>query len=368
MNTIQFDCNIKGDWFRFQDLEGSETIPRVIDELNQGEYGVGAIDLDPGDVFLDVGGNIGIVSIYMAKKFGCKVIAFEPMPENVENFKANVLLNGLSLSDFTIHQNAVSGKDGEILKIGKLDWNTGACTTFYTDNYSNIIEVKTVSLSKFITPEVKYLKMDCEGGEYEIIPTIKNKLSGLKYIGIELHQLVKSHDAFSLYSQLRESFRGKMFIDGWDEFSGDLTQRLRDFDKAHTQNKKVIAASGYFNPLHKGHVEYLEKAKTLGDKLIVIINSDHQRALKGSKEFMDENERMFIVKALSCVDEVFLSIDQDGTVCKSLAHIKPDIFAKGGDRFASEIPEAKVCDELEIIMVDGLGKKIQSSSWLLNKE
>ncbi len=126
-----------------------------------------------------------------------------------------------------------------------------------------------------------------------------------------------------------------------------------------------VAASGYFNPLHKGHVEYLEKARQLGDYLIVILNSDHQRALKGSKEFMDENERMAIVAALRCVDEVIISIDRDGTVCDTLALIKPDIFAKGGDRFATEIPEAKVCDELKIRMVDGLGDKIQSSSWLL---
>jgi D-beta-D-heptose 7-phosphate kinase/D-beta-D-heptose 1-phosphate adenosyltransferase len=129
----------------------------------------------------------------------------------------------------------------------------------------------------------------------------------------------------------------------------------------------VVAASGYFNPLHKGHVEYLEKAKSLGDKLVVIVNSDHQRAIKGSKEFMDENERMLIVKALRCVDEVVLSVDKDGTVCESLKLVKPDIFAKGGDRFANEIPEAKVCDELKITMVDGLGNKIQSSSWLLDK-
>lgn len=129
----------------------------------------------------------------------------------------------------------------------------------------------------------------------------------------------------------------------------------------------IIAASGYFNPLHKGHVEYLEKAKSLGDKLVVIVNSDHQRAIKGSKEFMDENERMLIVKALRCVDEVILSVDKDGTVCESLKLVKPNIFAKGGDRFASEIPEAKVCNELNITMVDGLGNKIQSSSWLLNK-
>jgi cytidyltransferase-like protein len=126
-----------------------------------------------------------------------------------------------------------------------------------------------------------------------------------------------------------------------------------------------VAASGYFNPLHKGHVEYLEKAKSLGDYLVVIVNSDKQRALKGSKEFMKEDERLAIVKALRCVDEVFLSIDEDGTVCESLKAVKPTLFAKGGDRFSTEIPEAKVCLELGIEMVDGLGDKIQSSSWLL---
>lgn len=238
MDIVQYDCNIHGDWFRFQDLEGSDTIPIVVDELINGEYGIGSISLDPGDVFLDVGSNIGIVSIYMAKKFGCKVIAFEPMPENVENFKANIELNDLSLSDFEIHQNAVSDKDGEILKIGKLAMNTGACTIFYNDNpnYSTVIEVESINLSRFITSKVKYLKIDCEGSEYKIIPTIKNLLGGLKYIGIEFHQLLKEHDAFSLYSQLRESFRGEMFIECWDEFSEDLSYRLRDFDKAYQQD------------------------------------------------------------------------------------------------------------------------------------
>jgi len=128
-----------------------------------------------------------------------------------------------------------------------------------------------------------------------------------------------------------------------------------------------VAASGYFNPLHKGHVEYLEKARSLGDHLVVIVNSDLQRRLKGSKEFMDENERMYIVSALKCVDEVFLSIDADGTVCASLEAVKPHIFAKGGDRFTGEIPEANVCSKLGIKMVDGLGQKVQSSSWLLSK-
>lgn len=83
--------------------------------------------------------------------------------------------------------------------------------------------------------------------------------------------------------------------------------------------------------------------------------------------FQDENERMVIVNALRCVDEVFLSIDEDRTVCESLRVLKPDIFAKGGDRTAGEIPESGVCGELGIKIVDGLGKKIQHSSKLVKK-
>ena len=124
----------------------------------------------------------------------------------------------------------------------------------------------------------------------------------------------------------------------------------------------VVAVSGYFDPLHVGHLEYLEMAKQLGDKLIVIINSDKQAELKKGKSFMNENERVEIIGALKCVDEVFLSIDEDKSVCKSLEAIKPDIFANGGDRSLSEIPETAVMEKYNIKMVDGLGEKIRSSS------
>lgn len=77
---------------------------------------------------------------------------------------------------------------------------------------------------------------------------------------------------------------------------------------------------------------------------------------------MNENDRVEIVSAIRCVDEVFLSIDEDSSVCKSLEHIKPDIFANGGDRKLDEIPETKVMKKYNIKMVDGLGKKIRSSS------
>ncbi len=124
---------------------------------------------------------------------------------------------------------------------------------------------------------------------------------------------------------------------------------------------KIVAVSGYFDPLHIGHIEYLELAKKLGDKLIVILNNDEQVKLKKGKPFMPLDERKKILEAIKYVDEVFVSIDNDLTVCKSLKAVKPDIFAKGGDRFKEEIPEAKICRELGIKIVDGLGEKIQSS-------
>jgi len=125
---------------------------------------------------------------------------------------------------------------------------------------------------------------------------------------------------------------------------------------------KVVAVSGYFDPIHVGHLEYLKMAKNLGDKLIVIVNSDYQAGLKKGTSFMPEDDRLEIVKSLRCVDEVFLSIDKDKSVCKSLEYLKPDIFANGGDRSLNEIPETAVMEKYNIEMIDGLGIKIRSSS------
>ena len=138
---------------------------------------------------------------------------------------------------------------------------------------------------------------------------------------------------------------------------------------------KAIIVSGYFNPLHKGHLEYLNHAKAIADKLIVIVNNDHQRELKGSKAFQDEEERVIIISNLKAVDEVVLSIDQGRTVCDTIRQIfekfgkEYDLaFANGGDQSNEIIPEVPVCEELGIALIDGLGEKIQSSSWLLEKE
>ena len=128
------------------------------------------------------------------------------------------------------------------------------------------------------------------------------------------------------------------------------------------EKEVVIVASGYFDPLHIGHIEYFKLARALGDKLIVILNNDEQCILKKGNCFMTETERKIILEAIKYVDEVYMSIDTDESVCKSLKVLCPDIFAKGGDRYKDEIPEAGICNELGIRIVDGLGSKIQASS------
>ena len=139
--------------------------------------------------------------------------------------------------------------------------------------------------------------------------------------------------------------------------------------------KKAIIVSGYFNPMHKGHLEYFNSAKALADKLFVIVNNDHQRMLKGSKEFQKEDERMIIISNIKAVDKAILSVDKDRTVCATIQMIAEKYshkfeltFANGGDQNNETIPERAICKRFGISLIDGLGEKIQSSSWLLKEE
>ena len=138
--------------------------------------------------------------------------------------------------------------------------------------------------------------------------------------------------------------------------------------------KKAVIVSGYFNPLHKGHLELFEKAKEVGDILIVIVNNDLQREMKGSQFFQDQDERIRIIRALSIVDMAWISIDKDSTQNDTLKVMVDKFygsmklaFANGGDQNNDTIPEAEICKLFDIELIDGLGDKIQSSSWLLKK-
>jgi len=125
----------------------------------------------------------------------------------------------------------------------------------------------------------------------------------------------------------------------------------------------IVVVSGYFNPVHVGHIRMIKAAKALGDKLIVVVNNDKQAMLKKGRIISPESHRMEVARELKDADEVVLSIDEDLTVCKTLAMLKPDIFANGGDRATTgDIPEAEVCKENNIQMIFGVGGKDKPES------
>lgn len=139
------------------------------------------------------------------------------------------------------------------------------------------------------------------------------------------------------------------------------------------KTKTLVICSGYFNPIHKGHIEYLRRSKELGDFLYVIVNNDYQREMKGSRPFIEAEERKLIVESLKFVDKVMVAIDDEKTVNRSIKWIVMSIgkefnryiFANGGDQNRSTVGETQLCEELGIELADGLGDKIQSSSSLL---
>lgn len=139
--------------------------------------------------------------------------------------------------------------------------------------------------------------------------------------------------------------------------------------------KKVVAVSGGFDPVHIGHIRMFQEAKKLGDELVVILNNDNWLTDKKGKPFMSQEERKEVIEAIKGVDRVVITDhkpgDPDRSVCRTLAKIKPHVFANGGDRKpdGDPVPEVALCKELNIKLVYnvGVGGKVQSSSWLISK-
>ena len=140
--------------------------------------------------------------------------------------------------------------------------------------------------------------------------------------------------------------------------------------------KTLVIVSGYFSPLHCGHLDYLEAGASLGDRLIVIVNNDLQQKKKKGKVILPQQDRLRIVKALSIVDEAYVAIDDDSSVKKTIEFIALKnqqfnlIFANGGDRNQpSDIPEVDVCREHKIQLIFGAGGSTKrDSSTRINSE
>lgn len=208
MDKLTHSDTIAGIALQFEDRANSLTVPYVFGELKADYYGLNQVDLSPEDTVIDIGANVGMFSIYVKKRYGCKVIAFEPVPQNFEQLKKNIVLNGLSLDDFELHNCAITDVDGGEITIGSPDRCSGSSSAFYGENLS---VCKTETLDKYITPECKYLKIDCEGGEYVIIPAILDKLNQFSYIGIEFHKYNEAQDPVILNHLILDNFKGKMF-------------------------------------------------------------------------------------------------------------------------------------------------------------
>ena len=140
---------------------------------------------------------------------------------------------------------------------------------------------------------------------------------------------------------------------------------------------KIGIVSGYFNPLHQGHIEYINAAKARSNYLICIVNNDDQVELKGSKPFMDEDHRLLIIKNLKSVDVGLISVDEDLSVSETLRKIFEDaelsqyefIFFNSGDRSSenNSSKEELVCKEngIQMVYID-LPKVCSSSELKLN--
>ncbi len=150
--------------------------------------------------------------------------------------------------------------------------------------------------------------------------------------------------------------------------------------KKGKKSVRWVAVSGGFDPLHIGHVRLLQEARTLGDRLVVIMNNDNWLHLKKGFTFMPQRERAEIIRHLPFVDKVVFTDhkkgDTDMSVARMLKKLRPAIFANGGDRntkdakneLSSLYADLKTCKELGIKMVYnvGAGGKVQSSSWMIN--
>ena len=146
---------------------------------------------------------------------------------------------------------------------------------------------------------------------------------------------------------------------------------------------KVILISGGFDPVHKGHIECIQNAKKLADEVWIGLNNDSWLRRKKGKSFMKEGERKFIMESLRDVDYVYVMnplIHGDDTAIDFIDHARKKFvnqngdlpkgvmaFGNGGDRTETTTPENDVCNSYGIDSVWGLGDKVQSSSWLLEK-
>lgn len=211
MDTRVITSSVHGIDMSFKDLKTSGTIDCVFTELRRNDYGLESISLQPDDLVIDVGANVGMFSVYVKKKYGCKIIAFEPVPINFLHLQENIILNGLSLTDFELHNVAISAMDNSYVEIGTPEYNTGGSSVFHTG--SMLSRCRTQSLRTYLDKPCTYLKIDTEGAEYDIVPSVLDLLNNTKYLGIEFHRFRQDQNPKDLYCLIKQHFNGIIFTE-----------------------------------------------------------------------------------------------------------------------------------------------------------
>lgn len=196
----KYEVNIDNHELILYDIESSRTLDFVIPEAIHGdEYNTKNINFKPGDVVIDIGANVGSVSIMLAKKYPfLKIYSYEAHPINFQNLQKNIKEN--NISNIKAFNNAVFSEDNYFIDISLNIDNTGASNSFidpeeypdlYEKEYSSV-QVPTISLDTIIRENniqnIKLLKMDCEGAEFDIFSNSEliNQVS-LENVGIEIH-------------------------------------------------------------------------------------------------------------------------------------------------------------------------------------
>lgn len=205
--NVKYKTMIDGISLNFYDSIVSRMVKSVSAEINTDEYSdLKNLDLKSGDVIIDIGGNIGIVSIYLAKKYpGVKIYAFEPVLENYKNFLKNIKLNNISSDIITLEHKAVT-KDGRCINMNINPVNTGgsSISDIIGQGYirqkenSNVTSITLSNIiEKYNIENIKLLKIDCEGAEYEILQNIEPKiLNKIELIRGEFHENKKLTNQF----------------------------------------------------------------------------------------------------------------------------------------------------------------------------
>jgi FkbM family methyltransferase len=200
-DTFLHTVFLDGLEFKFCDLFLSRTVGCVADELKNNSYLFSEIEFAPGDCVIDIGGNIGMVSIYLAKKYPfLKIYAFEPVKANYENFQRNIELNNIPKDVITLVNSAVT-KDGRDINLSWLPLQTGSSSAFNEPGkgvreFVITEQVKSITLenifAKYNISKCKLLKIDCEGAEYEILTDAGEFLKKCAHLRGEFHQYKSS--------------------------------------------------------------------------------------------------------------------------------------------------------------------------------